>query len=33
VAVDGQRFLMIKGRADAAAWQTALTVVANWPPR
>jgi serine/threonine-protein kinase len=31
VSPDGQRFLMIKGRIDAAASQTVLTVVANWP--
>jgi len=33
VSLDGQRFLMIKSRADAAASQTVLTVVANWPLR
>jgi eukaryotic-like serine/threonine-protein kinase len=33
VSPDGQRFLMIKGSADAAASQAVLTVVANWPPR
>jgi eukaryotic-like serine/threonine-protein kinase len=33
VSLDGQRFLMIKGRADAAASQMVLTVVANWPQR
>ena len=33
VSPDGQRFLMINGRADAAATQTVLTVVANWPQR
>ena len=33
VSLDGQRFLMIKGGADAAASQTVLTVVANWPQR
>ncbi|MCC7180982.1 MAG: PD40 domain-containing protein [Acidobacteria bacterium] len=30
VSLDGQRFLMIKGPADAAASQTVLTVVSNW---
>ena len=33
VSPDGRRFLMIKGSAEAAASQTLLTVVANWPPR
>ena len=33
VSPDGQRFLMIKGTADAAASQTVMTVVSNWPQR
>jgi hypothetical protein len=33
VSPDAQRFLMIKGDASAAAAQTALTIVVNWPAR
>jgi serine/threonine-protein kinase len=32
VSPDGQRFLMIKGTADASTAQSVLTIAVNWPP-
>ncbi|HEX7795735.1 MAG TPA: hypothetical protein VF456_15340, partial [Vicinamibacterales bacterium] len=33
VTADGQRFLMIKGSANASESRSEMTIVLNWPPR